>query len=377
MTFRFRVVQCDPDSNARLGAIETATEVIPTPLFMPVATHATIKALLPEQAVESGARIVLANAYHLHLQPGEDVVAAQGGLHAFMNWPHLIITDSGGFQVFSLSNRVISEEGVRFSYEKNGQPVTLTPERSIAIQQKLGSDIAMAFDECVAYPAPYAYAKEAMERTVRWAKRCQAAHSGEGQALFGIVQGGTYADLRRACAEEIAALGLPGIAIGGLSVGEGLQTMAEVLDVTVPLLPADRPRYLMGVGLPEDVLASVEAGVDMSDCIIPTRYARSGLLFTQVGRLRITRRHYRRDRFPVDTNCTCHTCRHYTRAYLHHLFQADEILGQMLATLHNVHFYLTLMADIRTAIAEGRFVAFKRQFLAAYSREEKKTPHVR
>ena len=377
MSLQFRVLQTDPESAARLGVIETPRGAVPTPVFMPVATQASIKALLPEQTAAAGARIVLANAYHLHLQPGEDVIAALGGLHAFMNWPHLIITDSGGYQVFSLPNRRISEEGVRFQYEKDGRPVTLTPESSIAIQEALGADIAMAFDECVAFPAPHGYAKEAMERTVRWAQRCKAAHRRDGQALFGIVQGSTYPDLRKACAEQIAALDLPGIAIGGLSVGEGLDVMSEVLGYTVPHLPADRPRYLMGVGLPEDILAYVEAGVDMSDCIIPTKYARSGILFTQVGRMRITRRNYRRDKFPVDTNCACYTCAHYTRAYVHHLFQADEILGQMLATLHNVHFYLKLMDDIRSALAAGRFGAFKRQFLADYLREEKKTRHVR
>ncbi len=377
MPLQFRVLQTDPESAARLGVIDTPRGSVPTPVFMPVATQASIKALLPEQTADAGARILLVNAYHLHLQPGEDVIAAQGGLHTFMNWPHLIITDSGGYQVFSLPNRDISEEGVRFQYEKNGQPVTLTPESSIAIQEALGADVAMAFDECVAYPAPHGYAKEAMERTVRWARRCKEAHRREGQALFGIVQGSTYPDLRKACAEEIAALDLPGIAIGGLSVGEGLDVMSEVLGYTVPHLPADRPRYLMGVGLPEDILAYVEAGVDMSDCVIPTKYARSGILFTQVGRMRITRRNYRRDKFPVDTNCACYTCAHYTRSYLHHLFQADEILGQMLATLHNVHFYLKLMEDIRGALAAGRYGAFKRQFLADYLREEKKTRHVR
>lgn len=388
MTLNFRILQTDPESRARLGVLETPRGPVQTPVFMPVATQATIKALLPEQAAEAGARIVLANAYHLHLQPGEDVVASQGGLHKFMSWPHLIITDSGGYQVFSLPNRRIEEEGVRFQYQKDGQAVVLTPENSIAIQAKLGSDIAMAFDECVAYPAPHAYAKEAMERTVRWARRCKVAHEQEaaaraergeanGQALFGIVQGSTYPDLRRACAEEIAALELPGIAVGGLSVGEGLDVMTEVLGYTVPHLPAERPRYLMGVGLPEDILAYVEAGMDMSDCVIPTKYARSGIVFTQVGRMRITRRNYRRDKFPIDTNCRCYACRNYSRAYLHHLFQADEILGQMLATLHNVYFYLNLMEQIRAALAEGRFGAFKRQFLADYLREEKKTRHVR
>ncbi len=377
MTLRFRVERSDPDSRARLGVLETARGEVHTPVFMPVATQATVKAALPEQVADAGARILLANAYHLHLHPGEELIAQQGGLHAFMNWPHLIITDSGGYQVFSLPGRKVTEDGVRFQFEQHGKPVVLTPERSIAIQEQLGADIAMAFDECVAYPSPYAYAKEAMERTVRWAQRCKAAHTREDQVLFGIVQGSTYADLRRGCAEEIAALELPGIAIGGLSVGEGLEVMTEVLEQTVPHLPPERPRYLMGVGLPEDILAYVEAGVDMSDCIIPTKYARSGQVFTRVGRLRITRRHYRRDKFPLDTNCGCYTCAHYSRAYVHHLFQADEILGQMLATLHNVHFYLRLMEDIRAALAEGRFGAFKRSFLAEYTREDKKTRHVR
>jgi len=377
MTIGFRLLKTDRTTGARLGVLETSRGEVPTPVFMPVATQATVKAMEPDRVAGSGARILLVNAYHLHLHPGEDLVAGQGGLHSFMNWPHPIITDSGGYQVFSLPEREISEEGVRFRRQKNGEPVTLTPEGSMAIQEKLGSDIAMAFDECVAYPTPYPYAKEAMERTVRWAKRCLAAHRREDQAVFPIVQGSTFADLRRGCAEELAALDTPGIAIGGLSVGEGPEVMREVLGHTVPYLPPDKPRYLMGVGLPEDILASVEAGVDMSDCVIPTKYARSGIFFTHVGRLRITRRGYRKDRFPPDTNCRCPTCAHYSRAYLHHLFQSDEILGQMLATAHNVYFYQHLMANIRAAIQQDRFAAFKKDFLSAYFREEKKTGHVR
>ena len=377
MSIQFRLLKKDPDTQARLGMIQTSRGEVPTPVFMPVATQATVKAMWPGQVAGAGAGILLANAYHLHLQPGEDVVAGLGGLHTFMNWPGLIITDSGGYQVFSLPDREISEEGVRFRHQKNGEPVTLTPETSMAIQEKLGSDIAMAFDECIAYPASHAYAKEAMERTLRWAERCRDAHRKEGQALFPIVQGGTHADLRQACAEALVRMDPPGIAIGGLSVGEGLDILTEVLGFTLPHLPEDKPRYLMGVGLPEDILAAVEAGVDMSDCVIPTKYARSGVLFTAVGRLRITRRQYRKDRFPPDTNCRCPTCAEYSRAYLHHLFAADEILGQMLATAHNIHFYLNLMADIRNAIEAGRFAAFKRQFLSAYFREEKKTGNVR
>jgi queuine tRNA-ribosyltransferase len=377
MRFTFRVVKKDSRTGARLGVISTAQGDIPTPLFMPVATQAAIKAVEPERVAETGARILLANAYHLHLRPGEDIVAALGGVHKFMHWPHLVITDSGGYQVFSLPRREISEEGVRFQAEKDGRPVMLTPEGATAIQEKLGSDIAMAFDECVAYPAPYPYAKEAMERTVRWARRCAQAHRREDQSLFPIVQGSTYADLRRGCAEELAALDLPGMAVGGLSVGEGLDVMTEVLSHTVPYLPADKPRYLMGVGLPEDLLASVEAGMDMSDCVIPTKYARSGILFTRVGRLRITRPNFRRDKFPPDTDCRCYTCRNFTRAYLHHLFQADEILGDTLATVHNLHFYQALMEKIRAAIAEDRFPEFKAEFLQTYAREERQTRSVR
>jgi queuine tRNA-ribosyltransferase len=377
MRFTFRVTKQDSGSGARLGVISTPQGEIPTPLFMPVATQAAIKAVEPERVAEVGSRILLANAYHLHLKPGEDVVAAMGGVHKFMHWPGLIITDSGGYQVFSLPKREITEEGVRFQVEKSGKALTLTPESATAIQEKLGADIAMAFDECVAYPAPYNYAKEAMERTVRWAKRCKAAHQREDQSLFPIVQGSTFADLRKGCVEELAALDLPGIAVGGLSVGEGLDVMTEVLSYTTPYLPKDKPRYLMGVGLPEDILTSVESGMDMSDCVIPTKYARSGILFTRVGRMRITRPNFRKDKFPPDTDCGCYTCRNFTRAYLHHLFQADEILGDTLATIHNLFFYQSLMEKIRQALQEDRFGAFKRDFLQTYLREDRKTKNVR
>ncbi|MDH5751273.1 MAG: tRNA guanosine(34) transglycosylase Tgt [Deltaproteobacteria bacterium] len=378
MSLSFEIVATDPSTRARLGVLRTPRGEAETPLFMPVATQAALKAVPPEIAREAGAKIILANAYHLHIQPGEDLVAALGGLHRFMNWPGLIITDSGGYQVFSLPERTISEEGVRFQFNKGGERVTLTPESSIAIQQKLGADIIMAFDECVAFPSPHKYAKEAAERTVRWAERCkQAWAGGTGQSLFGIVQGSTYPDLRRYCAEKIVELDLPGIAVGGLSVGEGLEVMNDVLGYTVEHLPADRPRYLMGVGLPEDILAYVEHGMDMSDCVIPTKYARSGILFTGVGRMRITKREYRKDKFPPDTNCSCYTCANYSRAYLHHLFAADEILGHTLATIHNLRFYQDLMAGIRLAIRQGRFAAYKKDFLAAYTRQERKSRMVR
>ena len=376
MTLEFQLIKTDP-SGARLGKLTTARGEVATPAFMPVATQAAVKAVLPEWIGGRGGVMILSNSYHLHLRPGEGVIETLGGLHRFMNWPHPIITDSGGYQVFSLPGREVSEEGVQFRMEKNGRPVTLTPETAVAIQEKLGADIIMAFDEPVAYPTPYAYAKQAMERTVRWAERCVRAHARADQVLFGIVQGSTFSDLRRASAEATAGLGLPGIAVGGLSVGEGLEVMAEVLSFTVPYLPVDKPRYLMGVGLPEDLLAAVEAGMDLCDCVIPTKYARSGVLFTRVGRLRVSNAQYRKDRFPPDTNCACYTCTHYSRAYLHHLFQTGEILGASLASIHNLHFYLNLMEDIRRAISEERFPSFKTEFLAAYQRQNRKSRHVR
>ena len=376
MTFEFQLIKTDP-GGARLGKLTTARGEVATPAFMPVATQAAVKAVLPEWIGGRGGVMILSNSYHLHLRPGEGVIETLGGLHRFMNWPHPIITDSGGYQVFSLPGREVSEEGVQFRMEKNGRPVTLTPETAVAIQEKLGADIIMAFDEPVAYPTPYAYAKQAMERTVRWAERCVRAHARADQVLFGIVQGSTFSDLRRASAEATAGLGLPGIAVGGLSVGEGLEVMAEVLSFTVPYLPVDKPRYLMGVGLPEDLLAAVEAGMDLCDCVIPTKYARSGVLFTRVGRLRVSNAQYRKDRFPPDTNCACYTCTHYSRAYLHHLFQTGEILGASLASIHNLHFYLNLMEDIRRAISEERFPSFKTEFLAAYQRQNRKSRHVR
>ncbi|MDH4120795.1 MAG: tRNA guanosine(34) transglycosylase Tgt [Deltaproteobacteria bacterium] len=368
------------DGQARLGRVSTPQGTISTPVFMPVATQGALKALPPEWAAESGAQALLANAYHLHLKPGEGLVESLGGLHKFMNWPGHIITDSGGYQVFSLPDRQITEEGARFRVGKKGQPELFTPELSMAIQRRLGADIIMAFDECVAYPTPYNYAKQAMERTLRWLERSRQAWQSEGtpekQALFGIVQGSTFADLRKESALATAALNLPGIAVGGLSVGEGLEVMTEVLGYTMPYLPEDRPRYLMGVGLPEDVLAAVEAGVDMMDCVIPTKYARAGVVFTRVGRMRLDNAEYRKDKFPLDTACGCPACTHYSRAYLHHLFQAGEILGHMLASLHNVRFYMDLMTGAREAIAQGRFAAYKRDFLEVYQRRDKKNKRV-
>jgi queuine tRNA-ribosyltransferase len=374
MPLEFDLLKTDGD--ARLGRLRTARGEVETPTFMPVGTQASVKGVSPEQVEATGARILLANAYHLHLKPGEDIVAASGGLHKFMRWPHAIITDSGGYQVFSLPRHEVSEEGVLFRWEQDGERVLLTPELAIGIQEKLGADIMMTFDECVPFPCEYDRAKEAMERTVRWAQRCKAAWTRRDSALFPIVQGSTYEDLRGACAEQLSALELPGIAIGGLSVGEGLDLMRQVLSWTVPELPAGKPRYLMGVGLPEDILAAVELGVDMMDCVIPTKYARAGVMFTAVGKLRVTNSEYRRDKFPPDTNCRCYTCQNFSRAYLHHLFDADEIFGQTLATIHNLAFYGTLMAEIRAAISEDRFADYQRDFLEKYSREGKKRKRV-
>ncbi len=376
----------DAHCNARLGVWETPHGKVKTPVFMPVATQAALRGLPGWLAKDLGSQVLLANSYHLHLSPGEEVVTALGGLHTFMQWDQPIITDSGGYQVFSLPGREVSEEGVRFRYEKNGQRVHLSPESAMALQFNLGADIVMALDVCHPHTASFGEAKASMERTLRWALRCQAAHqkllqrqnpaSLRQQALFGIVQGGVHGDLRKECAQQIAALDLPGIAVGGLSVGEGLEEMIRVLTQTVPHLPVDRPRYLMGVGFPEDVLAWVEAGMDMSDCVVPTRHARSGVLFTRVGRLRITQRRYRKDRLVPDTSCRCPVCERYSRAYIHHLFQVGETLGAMLAAVHNVHFYLQMMQDVQKAIAEDRFLDFKRDFLTLYLRHQRKDHHV-
>jgi queuine tRNA-ribosyltransferase len=334
---------------------------------MPVGTQAALKTLHPDLAAEAGARIVLANTYHLHLQPGAAVVRRCGGLHGFMGWRGPILTDSGGFQVFSLPGRVIGEEGVRFAFEKGGNTTFLGPEESIRVQNELGADIIMAFDECIPYPAEHGYAAQSVERTLRWMERCVRAHARpDEQALFGIVQGSVYPDLRERCARALAAMDLPGYAVGGVSVGEGHELMKRAVECSEPFLPADKARYLMGVGRPEDILEAVERGMDLFDCIIPTKFGRGGTLFTGSGKLRIHRKEYRKDRYPIDTACGCPTCGRFSRAYLHHLFTVDEPLGKTLASVHNVHFYMNLLARARSAILEDRFLAFKREFYAAY-----------
>ncbi len=351
------------DRAARAGRLHTGRGEVETPVFMPVGTQAAVRALAPRQVRETGARIVLANTYHLALRPGARLVRKAGGLHRFMGWDGPILTDSGGFQVFSLPNNEILEEGVRFRSEVDGSEILLTPERSIEIQHALGADVIMAFDECTPYPASEALAERGVAHTEHWLARCVAAHGPGEQALFGIVQGSVYPRLRERSVKAVTSFDLPGYAIGGVSVGEGLDQLKRVLDVTAPRLPENRPRYLMGVGLPEDLLEAVERGIDMFDCVIPTRYARSATLFTARGRIRMTHRRYRNDFFPIDASCDCYACAGFTRAYLHHLYQANEILGTILGALHNLRFYARLMTRAREAILGGRYGDFKGAFL--------------
>jgi queuine tRNA-ribosyltransferase len=336
---------------------------------MPVGTQGAVRALTPDQVRRTGAEMVLANTYHLALRPGEGVVEKLGGLHAFMRWDGPILTDSGGFQVFSLPNKEISDRGVRFKNELDGSEMDLTPERSIEIQSALGADVIMAFDECTPYPADRELAQTGVRRTLAWLERCARAHPRPDQALFGIVQGSVYPDLRESCARSVVAFDLPGTAIGGVSVGEGHELLCRITEHTAPLLPEDRPRYLMGVGLPEDLLAAIGYGMDMFDCVIPTRYARSASVFTARGRIRLTQRRYRRDGFPIDPSCDCEACAGgFTRAYLHHLFAANEVLSAVLASVHNLRFYERLMARAREAIVVGSYADFRAGFLEEYGR---------
>jgi len=365
-TFDFTLLQTDTGSRARLGRFRTPHGDVHTPAFAPVGTQATVKALDPRDLHELGAELILANTYHLYLRPGADVVAEMGGLHAFMGWDGPILTDSGGFQVFSLAeNRKVSDEGVVFGSHVDGSRHTFTPEMAVGVQEQLGADIIMCFDEC---PEPHdrAYNEEALARTHAWAARCRAAQRRTDQALFGIVQGGVFPDLRQASAEFLVGLDFPGYAIGGLSVGESKAQMHAMLDVVTPLLPEGKPRYLMGVGAPEDLLEGVARGIDLFDCVLPTRLARNAALFTHQGRINIRNAQYARDPAPVEEGCGCYTCRTFSRAYLRHLFKAGEILAARLATIHNVHFLLQLARDMRAAIAEDCFGAFKDEFLAGY-----------
>jgi queuine tRNA-ribosyltransferase len=345
------------DGAARRGRLTTGHGVVETPVFMPCGTYGTVKAMTPNDLVEVGSQIVLGNTFHLMLRPGDQVIRELGGLHQFMQWPHPLLTDSGGFQVWSLGElRKISEHGVVFRSPVNGDRVELTPERSIEVQQNLGSDIVMVFDECTPYPATERQARESMELSLRWAERCHQAHDRTtGSLLFGIVQGGMYPNLRHDSLAGLVALDFPGYAIGGLSVGESKQEMEEVLAALAPHMPADKPRYLMGVGTPGDLVRGVELGVDMFDCVMPTRNARNGYAFTSGGTLKIRNARHRGSDRPLDADCSCYTCRTFSRAYLHHLDRCGEMLASMLMTQHNLHYYHNLMAQLRASIETGTF----------------------
>src|SRR5687768_2839733 len=345
------------DGAARRGRLELAHGAVDTPAFMPVGTYGTVKAMSPAELEAMGAQLVLSNTFHLWLRPGTEVIEKHGGLHGFMGWPHPILTDSGGFQVFSLETKV-SEDGVRFASPINGDKLLLTPEESMRIQKSLNSDVVMVFDECTAYPATEKQAQKSMELSMRWAERSKRAHEGNPNALFGIVQGGVYEDLRDASLAGLTRSGFDGYAIGGLSVGETKTEMLRVLYHTAPRLPADKPRYLMGVGTPRDIADAVAAGIDMFDCVLPTRNARNGWLYTSGGVVKLRNARYRDDLGPLDPACPCYTCRHFTRAYLHHLQRVNEILGARLNTLHNLHFYQSLMQGLREAIAAGRLADY-------------------
>ncbi len=357
MAIRFEVLSTD--GAARRGRLHTPHGVVETPVFMPVGTQATVKGLTPAQLVEAGARIVLGNTYHLALRPGDEPIAELGGLHRFMNWDGPILTDSGGFQVYSLApTRRIDDHGASFRSHIDGAPLELTPERAVAIQENLGSDIAMCLDECPPADTAADYLRKSVRRTIHWAERCRDAHRRPDQALFAIVQGGLDLDLRAECAAALRAMDFPGYALGGFSVGETPAQMTAALEPTAALLPADRPRYLMGVGRPEDILAGVRAGVDLFDCVLPTRNGRNAMAFSNEGPIRIRNACHRRDPRPLESGCPCYVCRGFSRAYLHHLFLAREMLGPTLLSLHNVAFYCRLMAEVRQAIAEGRLAGF-------------------
>ncbi len=363
-------------SQARAGSFSTPHGIVHTPAFMPVGTAGAVKAMTPQQVRDTGAEIILGNTYHLALRPGEALVKKLGGLHGFTRWSGPILTDSGGFQVFSLPNTEITDRGVTFKNEVTGEQMELTPERSIEIQNDLGADIIMAFDECTPYPATEKDAERGVRRTSAWMQRCIQAHSNpEKQALFAIVQGSTFLDLRTRSAQELIAMDLPGYAIGGVSVGEGHELLCRITKHTAPLLPEDKPRYLMGVGLPEDIVAAIGYGIDMFDCVIPTRYARSATAFTAQGKIRLTNRRYRRDAYPIDTSCDCSTCAGgFSRAYLNHLFAANEVLSAILLATHNVRFYERLVQDARTAILANRYESWKTEFLAKYVAEDEEAP---
>ncbi|WP_186576296.1 tRNA guanosine(34) transglycosylase Tgt [Aquibacillus kalidii] len=364
----YELIKTCKQTGARLGKVHTPHGSFETPIFMPVGTLATVKTMSPEELEEMGAKIILSNTYHLWLRPGEDIVKEAGGLHKFMNWDGSILTDSGGFQVFSLSDlRQIEEEGVHFRNHISGEKLFLSPEKAMHIQNSLGSDIMMAFDECPPYPAEHKYMKDSVERTSRWAERCLEAHQRpDVQGLFGIVQGGEYEDLRRQSARDLTSMDFAGYAVGGLSVGEPKDVMNRVLDFTTPLLPTDKARYLMGVGSPDSLIDGAIRGIDMFDCVLPTRIARNGTCMTSNGRLVIRNAKYARDFGPIDENCDCHVCRNYSRAYIRHLVKCNETFGFRLTTYHNLYFLLKLMGQVREAIKEDRLGDFREEFFEQY-----------
>ncbi len=371
MAITYELIKVCKQSGARLGKVHTPHGSFDTPAFMPVGTQATVKTMSPEELQSMDAQIILSNTYHLFLRPGHEIVAEAGGLHRFMNWDRPILTDSGGFQVFSLSDiRKITEEGVQFRSHISGEKLFISPEKAMEIQNALGADIIMAFDECPPYPAEYDYVRKSLELTTRWAERCLKSHKRTDQALFGIIQGGMFADLRKQSARELLALDFPGYALGGLSVGEPKPLMYEVLEETVPLLPTTKPRYLMGVGSPDALVEGAIRGIDMFDCVLPTRIARNGTTMTSKGRLVVRNANFARDFTPLDENCDCYTCRNYTKAYIRHLIKADETFGIRLTTYHNLHFLLQLMRDVRQAIMDDRLLDFRDQFFADYGIDE-------
>jgi len=367
LSVKYEVLYESKETNARLGKLYTEHGVVETPVFMPVGTLATVKTMSPEELKSIGTEIILSNTYHLHLRPGEDIVKEAGGLHKFMNWDKPILTDSGGFQVFSLADlRDISEEGVAFRSHIDGSRLFMTPEKATEIQMALGSDIAMCFDICPPYPSTYQDTEEATRITTLWAERCKRRHEHQYQSLFGIVQGGAYEDLRKKSVEELAELDFPGYGIGGLSVGEPKEVMYEVLEYTVPVMPRGKPRYLMGVGSPDCLLEGIKRGVDMFDCVLPTRIARNGTCMTSIGKVVVRNASYARDWNPIDPNCECYTCKNYSRAYIRHLIKTNEILGLRLTTIHNLHFLISLMHEARKAIKEERLNSFIKEFYESY-----------
>ena len=364
----YELIKTDKQTGARLGRVHTPHGSFDTPTFMPVGTLATVKTMSPEELEQIDAKIILSNTYHLWLRPGEEIIREAGGLHSFMNWKGAILTDSGGFQVFSLSDmREITEEGVYFRNHLNGDKLFLSPEKAMQIQNALGSDIMMAFDECPPYPATYEYMKQSVERTSRWAERCLKAHERpEEQGLFGIVQGGEYEDLRKMSAQDLVSLDFPGYAVGGLSVGEPKEVMNRVLEFTTPILPVDKPRYLMGVGSPDSLIDGAIRGIDMFDCVLPTRIARNGTCMTSTGRLVVRNAKYAKDFRPIDEHCDCHVCKNYTRAYIRHLIKCNETFGFRLTTYHNLYFLVKLMKQVRAAISEDRLGDFREEFFERY-----------